>query len=180
MRRMEEAPSPALLSIWRFLRRHEPDGFIGAFEGENGERIAGYAIFSASVRDMQLNALFSGAWLAWAFALARRPSAVRPRVLLARLANKVSFVRNGGRFRRRGDAQVINLGVDPAAQNRGCGKALVRAGLAYLRSRGVLECRLEVRPENAPAVRVYTATGWLEAGRTRDEQGEWLVMRANL
>jgi hypothetical protein len=37
-----------------------------------------------------------------------------------------------------------------------------------------------VRPENASAVRVYSATGWLEAGRTRDEQGEWLVMRANL
>ena len=175
---MEEAPSPALLSIWRFLQRHEPGGFIGAFDGENGERIAGYAIFCASVGGMQRSALLSGAWLAWALALARRPAAVRPRVLLARLANKVDFVRNGRRFRRRGDAQVINVGVDPAAQNRGYGKALVLAGLTYLRSCGVSECRLEVRPENASAVRVYIATGWREAGRTRDEQGEWLVMRA--
>ncbi len=172
---MEEAPSPALLSIWRFLRRNEPGGFIGAFEDE---RLAGYAIFSASVRAVQRRALLSGAWLGWAFQFARGPGALRPRVLLVRLANKLSFVRDGARFRERGAAQLINLAVDPAAQNRGCGKLLVRAGLAYLRSCGVSECRLEVRPENRSAVRVYVATGWFEAGRTRDAQGEWLVMRA--
>jgi ribosomal protein S18 acetylase RimI-like enzyme len=174
---MEEAPSPALLSIWRFLRRNEPGGFIGAFEGE---RLAGYAIFTASVRAMQRRALLSGAWLGWALEFARGPGPLRPRVLLVRFANKLSFVRDRARFRQRGDAQLINLGVDPAAQNRGCGKLLVLAGLAYLRARGASECRLEVRPENLAAVRVYAATGWLEVGRTRDAQGEWLVMRALL
>jgi ribosomal protein S18 acetylase RimI-like enzyme len=174
---MEEAPSPALLSIWRFLRGHEPGGFLGAFDGS---RLAGYAIFTASVRGVQRRALLSGAWLGWAFALVRRPRALRPRVLLVRLANKLSFARKSARFRRRGDAQLINLGVDPALQNSGCGKVLVQSGLAFLRSRGVTECRLEVRPENAAALRVYAATGWIAAGRTRDALGEWLVMRAEL
>jgi ribosomal protein S18 acetylase RimI-like enzyme len=172
---MEEAPSPALLSIWRFLRRNESGSFLGAFEGD---RLAGYAIFTASLRAMQRRAVLSGAWLGWGLEILRRPGAVRPRVVFLRLASKLAFVRHGNRFRRRGDAQLINIGVDPGAQGRGCGEALVSAGLAYLRSRGVAECRLEVRPENRAAVRLYERTGFADVGRLRDGQGEWLVMRA--
>ena len=48
-----------------------------------------------------------------------------------------------------------------------------------MREMRVLEVRLEVRPWNAGAVHVYRKTGWREAGRTRDVEGEWLVMVAN-
>lgn len=98
-----------------------------------------------------------------------------PRIML----NKLLFVRSGGRFRHKGDAQLINIAVDPDYQGRGIANRLVREGLAFLASLGIEEVRLEVRPWNSGARAVYSATGWREIGRTRDLEGEWLVMVAN-
>jgi ribosomal protein S18 acetylase RimI-like enzyme len=95
------------------------------------------------------------------------------------IANKVLFVRSGGRFRSKGDAQLLNIAVSPAHQGKGIATTLVRAGLETMRELGVPEVRLEVRPWNENAVRLYRKTGWREAGRTRDLEGEWLVMTAN-
>jgi len=74
---------------------------------------------------------------------------------------------------------LLNIAVLPAYQGKGVATALVRAGLDAMREMRVLEVRLEVRPWNAGAVHVYRKTGWREAGRTRDVEGEWLVMVAN-
>jgi ribosomal protein S18 acetylase RimI-like enzyme len=95
------------------------------------------------------------------------------------IANKVLFVRSGGRFRSKGDAQLLNVAVLPAQQGKGIATALVHAGLDAMRQLGAPEVRLEVRPWNESAVRLYCKTGWREAGRTRDLEGEWLVMVAN-
>jgi len=55
----------------------------------------------------------------------------------------------------------------------------VRAGLETMRSLGIDEVRLEVRPWNGRALALYKKTGWREVGRTRDLEGEWVVMVAN-
>jgi len=51
--------------------------------------------------------------------------------------------------------------------------------LKAMRDLRVPEVRLEVRPWNAPAIALYRNTGWREVGRTRDLEGEWIVMVAN-
>jgi mycothiol synthase len=56
--------------------------------------------------------------------------------------------------------EVYVVGVDPAAQGGGLGKALTLAGLHYLRERGVREIILYVESDNAPAVAVYTRLGF--------------------
>jgi mycothiol synthase len=56
--------------------------------------------------------------------------------------------------------EVYVVGVDPAAQGGGLGKALTLAGLHYLRERGVREIILYVESENSPAVAVYTRLGF--------------------
>ena len=89
------------------------------------------------------------------------------------------FVRSGGRYRTKGDAQLLNIAVLPGRQGKGIATALVEAGLAAMRDLGVREVRLEVRPSNEGAVHLYRKTGWREVGRTRDMEGEWLVMVAN-
>jgi ribosomal protein S18 acetylase RimI-like enzyme len=91
----------------------------------------------------------------------------------------VLFVRSGGRFRSKGDAQLLNIAVLPEYQAKGIATALVRAGLEAMRELGVPEVRLEVRSWNESAVRLYNKTGWHEVGRTRDLEGEWVVMVAN-
>jgi ribosomal protein S18 acetylase RimI-like enzyme len=162
--------------VWRFIRRVEPRGFLGAHvDGE----LAGYAIFIPSLKRVQREAIRTGAVLRWAFAAMRGGFGLRLSAIPRILANKVLFVRSGGRYRSKGDAQLLNIAVSPAYQGQGIATALVQAGLQAMRDLGVPEVRLEVRLRNDSAVRLYRKTGWRDAGRTRDLEGEWLVMVAN-
>jgi mycothiol synthase len=56
--------------------------------------------------------------------------------------------------------EVYVLGVDPAEQGHGLGKALTLIGLEYLRGRGLSEVILYVDGDNAPAVNVYSKLGF--------------------
>lgn len=142
-------------------------------------QFAGYAIFVPSLRRVQREAVASGEVLRWALSAVRGGFGLRLSAIPRILANKVLFVRSGGRYRSKGDAQLLNIAVLPEQQGKGIATALVRAGLEAMRELGVPEVRLEVRPWNHSAVSVYRKTGWREVGRTRDTEGEWLVMVAN-
>lgn len=56
--------------------------------------------------------------------------------------------------------EVYVVGVDPAEQGTGLGRALTVAGLEYLRGRGLPEVVLYVDAGNAPAVRMYESMGF--------------------
>lgn len=164
------------MDVWSFIRAIEPRGFLGAHvEGD----LVGYAIFVPSLQRVQREAIRTGAVVRWAIAALRGGFGLRLSAIPRILANKVLFVRSGGRYRTKGDAQLLNIAVLPGQQGKGIATALVRAGLTAMRELGIPEVRLEVRPWNASAVHVYRKTGWREAGRTRDMEGEWLVMVAN-
>lgn len=164
------------MNVWSFIRKIEPRGFLGAYvDGE----LVGYAIFVPSLKRVQREAIRSGAVIRWALDALRGGFGLRFSAIPRILANKVLFVRSGASFRSKGDAQLLNIAVAPQHAGKGIATALVQAGLALMRQMAVREIRLEVRPWNEGAVRVYRKTGWREAGRTRDLEGEWLVMVAN-
>lgn len=166
----------AFVDVWSFVREIEPRGFLGAHvDGE----LVGYAIFVPSLKRVQREAIRTGAVFRWALAALRGGFGLRFSAIPRILANKVLFVRSGKRYRSKGDAQLLNIAVLPAEQGKGVATALVEAGLKAMRDMGVSEVRLEVRPWNTSAVHVYRKTGWREVGRTRDMEGEWLVMVAN-
>jgi ribosomal-protein-alanine N-acetyltransferase len=66
------------------------------------------------------------------------------------------------------EAEILNLGVAPARQRRGIGRALVQGMLALLRQQGVAKVFLEVRESNGAARRLYGALGFALVGRRRD------------
>lgn len=166
----------AFVDVWRFLLDAEPQGFLAA--REDG-RLLGYAIFVRSLRAIQRKAVLSGAALRWAARALGGAFDLRLRSMWRIVRNKALFLTSERRYRSIGDAQLLNVAVHPQARGRGVATALVSEGLRLLQTLGVPEVRLEVRPWNAAALAVYARTGWREVGRTRDLEGEWVVMVAN-
>ncbi len=66
-----------------------------------------------------------------------------------------------------GEADVINLAVDPAHRRRGIGRRLLRSVRAYCRARGVLLVWLRVRASNREARTFYRRCGFRTVGRFR-------------
>ena len=56
--------------------------------------------------------------------------------------------------------EVYVVGIDPAEQGRGLGRALTLAGLDHLARAGVAEVLLYVESDNAPALAVYGGLGF--------------------
>ncbi|PKV93341.1 mycothiol synthase [Amycolatopsis echigonensis] len=65
-----------------------------------------------------------------------------------------------GRFDGDPVGEVYVVGVDPATQGSGLGKALTLAGLRYLRARGLPRVILYVEGDNAAALAVYNKLGF--------------------
>lgn len=168
--------SNALLDVWNFLACAQPHGFLAA---RQDGRLVGYAIFVESLSRIQARAIRSGEVLKWLLHALTGRYKFKISAKLRSLRNKAKFLFSGQKFRTKGDAQLLNIAVEPSAQGEGIAKKLIIAGLSAMRAAGVPEIRLEVRPWNRSAIQVYEATGWREVGRTRDLEGEWIVMVAN-
>lgn len=64
--------------------------------------------------------------------------------------------------------RVFSLAVQPAHARRGVGAALLAGCEATAWGRGCTAVRLEVRGDNAPALRLYERTGYVCFGRLAD------------
>jgi mycothiol synthase len=57
------------------------------------------------------------------------------------------------------------MGVDPAFQGKGIGRAVTIAGLKYLRYQGNFSAMLYVDELNSSAIKLYKSLGFKEWGR---------------
>jgi len=81
------------------------------------------------------------------------------------------------------EAEILTLGVVPAARGAGLGGRLLAAAMLAAAARGALAMFLEVAAGNAPARALYVAAGFVEAGRRRryySDGQDALVLRRDL
>ena len=64
-----------------------------------------------------------------------------------------------------GDAEVMNVAVDPDVRGRGIGTALFGRLIEEVKARGATAITLEVRPSNAAAIHLYEKFGLRSVGR---------------
>lgn len=63
------------------------------------------------------------------------------------------------------EAEILTLGVDPAARGRGTGRALLAAMEHASAKSGAARAFLEVSQANAAAAKLYEGAGWIEIAR---------------
>ncbi len=73
-------------------------------------------------------------------------------------------------------ARIVSIAVHPDFQGRGIGRRLMAAALESLQRRGAECVRLEVRPDNVAARRLYESLGFQDVGLVHDTRGPWVVM----
>lgn len=71
---------------------------------------------------------------------------------------------------------MARLGVLPACQGRGYGKAMLCSLMRIARAQGYDAARLLVSPQNAPALHLYEAAGFIAVGETDAYGMHWLQM----
>ncbi len=81
----------------------------------------------------------------------------------ALVGDAVSLYRRGTKI-----ARLYSLVVHPGHQRRGIARLLLQAAEAAADARGCRELRLEVRPDNVPAIHFYQNAGYRLAGRIAD------------
>lgn len=66
-----------------------------------------------------------------------------------------------------GEAELLRIGVDPAARGQGHGRRLLQLGMEAACAAGCQELRLEVRVSNTVARRLYESEGWVLEGHRK-------------
>lgn len=168
-------PAPqAMEDVFALVYEAEPDAALVARTDEGA--VAGYCFAPTALPRLWLRAVTGGhlfRW-AWRWLTGRYGFGLHPVKVI--VLNKVAFLRSAATPAKAASARILSIAVAPSWRGRGLARAMMAEALAYFRSRLVARVRLEVRPDNAPAIKVYEDCGFVAAGLTYDSQGPWLIM----
>ncbi|MGB9812629.1 MAG: GNAT family N-acetyltransferase [Thermovenabulum sp.] len=146
----------------------------GVMVAEEENKIVGYIVMADNVKRLWKEAFLSGFIFKFIINYFRGDYGVKIKDALRIVFNKLFFLRF--EVNTASSAQLLSIGVLPECHGKGIGKALLEKGMEYIRKKGIKRVKLEVRPNNTSAVKLYERFGFKVKGRTRDLQGEWLIM----
>lgn len=167
-------PEPDFVAeAFRVCLDAEPGAF---FVADADGRVVGYAFTPAHLSRLWRTAITGGHLARWITATLTGRFRLGWHPIRTVLANKWSFFASAFDRRYSIQARVLSIAVLPSFQGQGIAGALLDQGLDYLQTRHVPQVRLEVRPDNLPAVRLYQRRGFYMVGETQDTQGRWSIM----
>lgn len=168
-------PRPkAMEDVFSLVYQAEPTAALVAKDA-NGQ-LLGYCFAPVRLSRLWQQALVGGhlfKW-AWRWLTGQYGFGLHPVKVIA--LNKLAFLRSAAAPGKAANARILSIAVAPTARGGGVASALMKAADAYFTASKVTRVRLEVRPDNAPAIRVYEKFGYYPGGTTYDSQGPWLIM----
>jgi ribosomal protein S18 acetylase RimI-like enzyme len=168
-------PKPqAMEDVFTLVYQAEPQAALIA-KLADGSSI-GYCFAPTQLSGLWMRALWGGhlAKWTWRWLTGQYGFGLHPIKII--VMNKVAFLHSAVSPTRSANARILSIAVAPEARGQGVAGQLIEAAMGYFQSQQVTRVRLEVRPGNLPALRVYEKWGFVEDGYTVDSQGKWLIM----
>ncbi|MDK2879876.1 MAG: [ribosomal protein S18]-alanine N-acetyltransferase [Thermoanaerobacteraceae bacterium] len=139
-----------------------------------GDEVCGYIVMADNIKRLWLGTVFSGFLVKMAAKAIFGAYCLNLSTIFKVIKNKLFYMKF--EMLTISCGQLLSIAVLPRHHGKGIGKRLLEAGINYMESRGIKRIKLEVRPDNTPAVRMYEKYGFRPAGRAKDLQGDWLIM----
>ena len=169
---------PAVMKdVFRICREAEPESL---FVAQVDDRVAGYIFAPVDLPRLVRYFVWHGPLLrmGWRWITGRYGIGLRPALMAG--WNWIALWGEARQPELHSDARILSVAVSPKFQGMGIGSGLMRVALDHLSAAGAKKVRLEVRPGNPAAIHIYEKYGFRIEGKTRDTQGEWLIMLADL
>ncbi len=168
-------PKPqAMEDVFTLVYTAEPEAALIA--KERSGKLIGYCFAPVRLNQLWIQAITGGhlAKWAWRWLTGKYGFGLHPVKII--FLNKLAFLRSAATPGKAANARILSVAVSPAARGLGVASALMAEADRYFREKQVMRVRLEVRPDNRPAIRVYEKLGYYPGGTTYDSQGPWLIM----
>ncbi|WP_425059663.1 hypothetical protein SCACP_02600 [Sporomusa carbonis] len=168
-------PKPqAMQDVFGLVYEAEPPAALVAKDGTG--QLMGYCFAPVGLSRLWRKAVTGGHIFKWAWRWATGQYGFGFYPVKIILLNKLAFLRSAVIPGKTANARILSIAVAPDARGRGVASALMAEADKYFRENAVVRVRLEVRPDNRPAIRVYEKFGYYPGGTTYDSQGPWLIM----
>ena len=168
-------PKPqAMQDVFALVYQAEPSAALLA-KDQAGE-VLGYCFAPVILGRLWWQALIGGHLMKWAWRWLTGQYGFGLNPVKIIVLNKLAFLRSAATPGKAASARILSIAVAPSARGQGIASALMAEADKYFKDNKVQRVRLEVRPDNHPAIRVYEKLGYYPGGTTYDSQGPWLIM----
>ena len=168
-------PMPqAMQDVFTLVYQAEPRAALLA-RNVQGQYI-GYCFAPTKLSGLWLRALWGGHLLKWTWRWLTGQYGFGLHPIKVIVMNKVAFLQSAMAPAKAANARILSIAVAPEARGQGIASQLIGAAIHYFKTQEATRVRLEVRPDNWAAIRVYEKWGFAPDGYTMDSQGKWLIM----
>jgi ribosomal-protein-alanine N-acetyltransferase len=168
---MTQKVKNAIRDVFGLLHRVFGQGFLIAVENN---QVCGYIVMADDIKRLWLQAVTSGFLKKALLSTISGEYGLTVPTLYKIVQNKLLYF--GFEMTTKPSAQVLSIAVHPKRHGEGMGQKLLLRGIKYIESLGGKRIKLEARPENIAAVKIYEKYGFRTVGETKDLQGKWLIM----
>lgn len=171
----------AIADVARACLLAEPDCItVAQVHAEHQQQIVGYVIAPCDSGKPAQVALGRGLLLVWIGRWITGRYGLSLGGGLALVSDKLRFRRPWRLPGTSCAAAVLSIAVDPAWQSQGTGRRLLGMAVGRRRELGCECVRLEMRPDNHVARRLYESLGFRRVSGFRDSRGWWEIMLLEL